>query len=164
MLDCDLEAAWKLQSDFLGLKLWAPIIAECYLLENEPNSVGCLRYVKGSDSFWVHERLLEIDHDSHYMSYRMEDNHFVFPHGYQGYVAKVRLGEAGEGQCWVSWTYEVDPVQTQRQGDITKFMSEFYKGNLKYLEEGAQKLSASKKSDQSVDHKLPASQQAPVAV
>lgn len=91
VLDCDLEAAWKLQSDFLGLKLWAPIIAECYLLENEPNSVGCLRYVKGSDSFWVHERLLEIDHDSHYMSYRMEDNHFVFPHGYQGYVAKVRV-------------------------------------------------------------------------
>ena len=91
VLNCNLGAAWSLQSDFMALPSWVPTITVSRLLEGEPNAVGCLRYCKGSSTTWVHERLLELDHANHFMSYRMEDNHFVFPEGFQGYVAKVQV-------------------------------------------------------------------------
>jgi len=54
----------------------------------------------------------------------------------------LQLGEAGEGQTSVSWTYEVDPVISETRESVTKFMIDFYTANLKYLEVGANKLVA----------------------
>jgi len=144
LLNCNLDAAWRLQSDFMGLPKWVPTISVSRLVEGEANAVGCLRYCKGSGTIWVRERLLEMDEAKHYMSYRMEENHFVFPQGFQGYVAKVQLGEAGEGQTWVNWTYEVDPVISATREYVTQFMIKFYSDNLKFLEVGANKLVAAK--------------------
>jgi len=77
----------------MGLPKWVPTISVNRLVEGEANVVGCLRYYKGSGTIWVRERLLEMDEAKHYMSYRMEENHFVFPQGFQGYVAKVQVRE-----------------------------------------------------------------------
>lgn len=142
VLNCNLDAAWSLLSDFMGLPKWAPTITVSRLVEGEANAVGCVRFCKGGSTTWVHERLLELDEAKHYMSYRMEENHFVFPQGFQGYVAKVQLGEAGEGQTSVNWTYEVDPVISVSREDLTQFMIKFYSDNLKFLEDGANKLVA----------------------
>ncbi|KAG0624721.1 hypothetical protein M758_3G269100 [Ceratodon purpureus] len=148
VLNCNLNAAWSLQADFLGLSNWVPSVSVCRLVDGEPNAVGCLRYCKGSGTTWVHERLLEFDNANHYMSYRMEDNHFVFPEGFKGYVAKVQLGDAGEGKTWVKWTYEVDPVVTQTKEELTVFMVGFYTLNLQYLETGANKLVIDSKTNE----------------
>jgi hypothetical protein len=91
VLNCKLDAAWSLQRDFLGLTKWVPDISICTLDDGEPNAVGCLRYCKGSGTTWVHERLLEFDDATRFMSYRMEDNHFVFPQGFQNYVSTVQV-------------------------------------------------------------------------
>lgn len=95
VLNCKVDAAWRVQGDFLGLTKWVPNISICRLDEGEANKVGCLRYCKGSQGTWVHERLLEFDDAHHYMSYRMEDNHFVFPQGFQYYVSKVQVSLLG---------------------------------------------------------------------
>lgn len=58
------------------------------------------------------------------------------------FVRVLQLGKAGEGLTWVSWTYEVDPVVSETQKKVTEFMIEFYSGNLKFLEMGANKLVA----------------------
>jgi len=54
----------------------------------------------------------------------------------------LQLGEAGEGQTWVNWTYEVDPVISVTREYLTQFMIKFYSDNLKFLEDGANKLVA----------------------
>jgi hypothetical protein len=91
VLNCKLDAAWSLQRDFLGLAKWVPNISICTLDNGEPNAVGCLRYCKGSGTTWVHERLLELDDATRFMSYRMEGNHFIFPQGFQNYASTVQV-------------------------------------------------------------------------
>lgn len=90
-LSCPVESAWAVQSDFLGLHKWAPNILLCELVEGENKKVGCLRHCVGTGTTWVHERLLQFDHDNMYMSYRMEQNHFIFPKGFQGYHSTVQV-------------------------------------------------------------------------
>jgi hypothetical protein len=155
VLNCDVDAAWRLQADFLGLCKWVPGVTVCEQRGREDaNAVGCLRYCESrGGSTWVNERLLEFDHAKRYMSYRMEDNHFVFPEGFQGYVAKVQLEDAGEGKTLVKWTYEVDPVATQTKENLTNFMVDFYTRNLQYLETGANKLVAEAADSPSEDLK-----------
>ncbi|CAM6016938.1 unnamed protein product [Sphagnum balticum] len=134
-LECPVKSAWALQSDFVGLHKWVPTVRKCELVEGENKKVGCLRYCKGTS--WVYERLLEFDDHNMYMSYRMESNHFVFPKGFQGYVSKVRLRDGGEGKTFVSWTYSVNPVFSQTEEQLTKFMTAFYTNTLKHLETAA---------------------------
>jgi hypothetical protein len=155
-LDCSVDAAWSLQSDFLGLVKWAPTISICSHEAGPYNDVGCVRYCKGSGTTWVYERLLEMDHAQKYMSYIMEKNQFVFRDGLQDYIAKVQLGDAGEGKTWVKWTYEVDPVATQTLESFTTFMTNFYTSNLEYLKEGANKsIAASPPADLAVQKNCP---------
>lgn len=90
-LSCPVESAWAVQSDFLGLQKWAPNIHLCELVEGENKKVGCLRHCVGSGTIWVRERLLQFDDDNMYMSYRMEQNNFVFPKGFQGYHSTVQV-------------------------------------------------------------------------
>ncbi len=90
-LSCPVESAWAVQSDFLGLHKWAPNILLCELVEGENKKVGCLRHCVGTGTTWVHERLLQFDDDNMYMSYRMEQNHFIFPKGFQGYHSTVQV-------------------------------------------------------------------------
>lgn len=91
VLDCPVEAAWAIQSDFVGLTKWVPTISICKCVEGENNELGCLRHCKGTGTTWVFERLLEFDNAHKYMSYRMEKNHFVFRDGFQGYISKVKV-------------------------------------------------------------------------
>jgi hypothetical protein len=91
ILSCPVESAWAVQSDFLGLQKWAPNILLCELVEGENKKVGCLRHCVGTGTTWVHERLLQFDDDNMYMSYRMEQNHFIFPKGFQGYHSTVQV-------------------------------------------------------------------------
>ncbi|CAM6063594.1 unnamed protein product [Sphagnum tenellum] len=134
-LDCPVKSAWALQSDFAGLHKWVPTVRKCELVEGENKKVGCLRYCIGNS--WVYERLLEFDDHNMYMSYRMESNRFVFPKGFQGYVSKVRLRDDGEGKTFVSWTYSVNPVFSQTEEQLTKFMTALYTNTLKHLETAA---------------------------
>ncbi len=90
-LSCPVESAWAVQSDFLGLHKWAPNVLLCEPLEGENKKVGCLRHCVGTGTTWVHERLLQFDDDNMYMSYRMEQNNFVFPKGFQGYHSTVQV-------------------------------------------------------------------------
>ncbi|CAM6046703.1 unnamed protein product [Sphagnum compactum] len=133
-LSCPVESAWAVQSDFLGLHKWAPNILVCELVEGENKKVGCLRHCVGTGTTWVHERLLQFDDDNMYMSYRMEQNHFIFPKGFQGYHSTVQLQDGGEGKTKISWTYSVDPVFSQTEEELTKFMTGFYTSYLKSLE------------------------------
>ncbi|XP_024387718.1 uncharacterized protein [Physcomitrium patens] len=149
-LDCNVDAAWSLQSDFLGLVKWVPTISICSHEAGPYNDVGCVRYCKGSGTTWVYERLLEMDHAQKYMSYIMEKNQFVFRDGFQDYIAKVQLGDAGEGKTWVKWTYEVDPVATQTLESLTTFMTKFYTSNLEFLKEGANKTKPSRRIAQRI--------------
>ncbi|KAH8964054.1 hypothetical protein BDL97_04G043800 [Sphagnum fallax] len=136
-LSCPVESAWAVQSDFLGLHKWAPNILLCELVEGENKKVGCLRHCVGTGTTWVHERLLQFDDDNMYMSYRMEQNHFIFPKGFQGYHSTVQLQDGGEGKTKISWTYSVDPVFSQTKEELTTFMTGFYTSYLKSLETAA---------------------------
>ena len=91
VLNCPVEAAWAIQSDFLGLTKWVPTVSISECVEGENNIPGCLRYCKGTGTTWVHERLLEFDNAHKCMSYRMEKNQFVFRDGFQNYVSKVKV-------------------------------------------------------------------------
>ncbi|CAM6024014.1 unnamed protein product [Sphagnum balticum] len=133
-LSCPVESAWAVQSDFLGLQKWAPNILVCELVEGENKKVGCLRHCVGTGTTWVRERLLQFDDDNMYMSYRMEQNHFVFPKGFQSYHSTVQLRDGGEGKTKISWTYSVDPVFSQTKEQLTTFMTGFYTSYLKSLE------------------------------
>jgi hypothetical protein len=133
-LSCPVESAWAVQSDFLGLHKWAPNVLLCEPLEGENKKVGCLRHCVGTGTTWVHERLLQFDDDNMYMSYRMEQNNFVFPKGFQGYHSTVQVQDGGEGKTKISWTYSVDPVFSQTEEELTTFMTGFYTSYLKSLE------------------------------
>lgn len=50
------------------------------------------------------------------------------------------MSDVDEGKkTLVDWTYEVDPVATQTQEQLTEFMIQFYTENLKHLETAAHK-------------------------
>ena len=91
VLDCHVEAAWAILSDYLGITKWVPIVSICSCVEGENKKPGCVRYCKVTGTSYAYERLLEIDDAHKYMSYQMEKNQFVFPEGFQGYVAKVKV-------------------------------------------------------------------------
>jgi hypothetical protein len=46
----------------------------------------------------------------------------------------LQLQDGGEGKTKISWTYSVDPVFSQTEEELTRFMTRFYTSYLKALE------------------------------
>jgi hypothetical protein len=49
----------------------------------------------------------------------------------------LQLRDGGEGKTFVSWTYSVNPVFSQTEEQLTKFMTALYTNTLKRLETAA---------------------------
>jgi len=49
----------------------------------------------------------------------------------------LQLRDGGEGKTFVSWTYSVNPVFSQTEEQLTKFMTALYTNTLKHLETAA---------------------------
>lgn len=140
VLDCPMETAWDLFSDWINWGQWfsQPDVVE--LLEGENRKPGCLRLVQYPDIF-LHERILQIDNEKHLLSYSIEGNNVLG--GMKGYSGTIEFQETSEGKTSVLyWKFEVEPVENQTPEAFRSYLDSILRNILTELERGAQKVAA----------------------
>lgn len=89
LLDCPLDIAWDLFSDWGNWgRRWQTASLVSELREGVNRKQGCKRFVQYPEWFLT-ERILEIDNEKHFCSYNFEENDVLG--GMIGYVACIQV-------------------------------------------------------------------------
>ncbi|CAM6122101.1 unnamed protein product [Calypogeia fissa] len=104
------DNVWEIL-EFGRLSRWDPnAIESSDIVHGDGFSEGSIRCVvfkcgNGSRGM-LYERLL--NYDSHHFSYTyaLDEN----PLGYEGYMASIKLEDCGDGNTFVQWSFEMDPM------------------------------------------------------
>ncbi|KAL2651235.1 hypothetical protein R1flu_019363 [Riccia fluitans] len=137
VINCSIEKAWELTSDFCGMQRWVDTTESCECVEGEPQKPGCVRFLYGGSfpradggKSWAREKLLALDDENRTLSYAMLENNF----GLSGYRATYRLHDQGDGAVLVDWSFEVDPIAGSTEQKTADYMTGVFRSVLKKLE------------------------------
>eukprot|EP00250_Pteridium_aquilinum_P020200 c2473_g1_i1 orf=328-819(-) len=122
-IEFPLQAVWELTSDFVNIHKWAPsLLANSSLVEGCPQKPGCVRLVQSHPQpspTQAYEKLLEIDHLTHKLTYFIFDSSLPF---LDGLTPTFQLVEASPTSTKVVWSYEIAPIPGFDQSALRNFI------------------------------------------
>lgn len=114
------------------------MVERCTDLIGQEGQPGYVRLVSGfmfpqpdGERSWIRERLVCMDPESHYYSYRMEGSNV----GFDGSVNSLKLIDYGDGSTLVRWSFELDPIEGEMEEEkIVDYLGFLYKSCINRIE------------------------------
>ncbi|XP_024379738.1 uncharacterized protein [Physcomitrium patens] len=131
VISAPVEKVWAIASDWLKFPRRCSV--EC--AEGENGVPGCVRKVQAhNSSFWVAEKLTEIDHDKRFLTYDLVGGNTGIEIGYR---AAFQVIDEGESRTRVVWPFMFSPEQVSVESLIS-VVKKKVKAHIKELEQLAQ--------------------------